>query len=890
MASQPDEPKQQPLLSPGDRVEHFEIIRLLGRGGMGEVYLARDSKLSRKVALKIVRSKAFGDQRALERFLYEAKVTARFNHPHIVTAYSVGDHEGHPYVALEYLEGETLRQRMDRGRLSVVESLEYARTIAAALAEAHDHKILHRDLKPENVVLPPDGRLRVLDFGLAKVVANPEAELAATKTDSTAPTQDTLVRELAGAGSADKTDTGDQGFTGTPFYMAPEQWQAEPSTKATDIWGLGVILYEMLVGERPFQGPTIFVLGSRIISDDPAPALPPPEVPEDERLWPELTVLAARCLDKEGAHRPTATVVAAELRRLIDEGPRLGKPGLLRARWAVPALFVALSVLVVIVVLSVGLGLGMIDGNESNVPGESDSRVMTDVEPEEGRAGTIFGRRMRSSRQVVRLGAVELSRLRGSEIAPAVFWGLLHTDTDGMDLPVLVAERPLQDNGLALPATGGGFEVTWRFRSHLKWSDGTPLTSHDVAFALEVEADPRILDVSTPDDRTIVVTWEDQAAAALESIRPLPRHILRDAFSQGRAGAVVSALRDSPTPVVGPFRVADFAMGESLVLETNRYFVGEPPSIARVEVSRADPDELIRRFETGRLDVILPDAISIEQAQALAERHPEAVHIRPSNVILVLQPDMVHHALLKRAPARRAILQAIDRRALANDIFGGEGRTAHAPTTSELPPGVERYDYDPDAARAALAAIDPSATRALVLVHSDDETHRRIAERVEIDLSAVGLDVSRREVDEREVRVLFRNTRHGGLLLHSIYTSPRQSVLPFMTLARDEGRGDVSMRHSGFNERMATLVERERRTLIPERRVQLRESLWTIYSRRLPTLPLVFPAERIVVHPSLRGWEVPPGDRFGRGLEGWYFVRGSNGAAHNLTGLDDDDR
>lgn len=886
MANQPDDPKPQPLLSQGDSVEHFEIIRLLGRGGMGEVYLARDTKLSRKVALKIVRSKAFGDQRALERFLYEAKVTARFNHPHIVTAYSVGDHEGHPYVALEYLEGETLRRRMDRGHLTVAESLEYGRAIAAALAEAHDHKILHRDLKPENVVLPPDGRLRVLDFGLAKVVVNPEVAFTATTTESNAPTQDTLVRELAGAASADMADTHEQGFTGTPFYMAPEQWQAEPSTEATDIWGLGIILFEMLVGERPFKGPTIFVLGSRVISEDPAPALPPTEIPEAERLWPELAILVARCLDKEGAHRPAAAVVEDELRRLIDEGPRLGKAGRWRKGWVIPALLV---VVVLLLALGVSIGLGSIVGEEASAPDSGQTTVMSDVDPEPNKGGTIFGRRMRSTRKLVRLGAAKVTRLRGSEVAPAVFWGLLHTGTDGNDVPVLVAERPQQDNGQAVPATGGGFEVTWRLRPELKWSDGRPLTARDLAFALEVNADPRVVDVSTPDARTVVVTWEDQATAALESIRPLPRHVLSAAYSEGRADAVFDALRDRPTPVVGPYRVGEFVMGERLVLEVNRHFVGEPPSIARVELSRADPEELIRRFEAGQLDVILPDAISIGQAQTLAERHPDAVHIRPSNVVLVLQPDLHDHELLKRALARRAVLQAIDRRVLASDVFGGEGRIAHAPTIGELPPGVEQYDYDPDAARAALERIDRSASRTLVLIHSDDETERRIAEHVEVDLEAVGLEVSRREVVQQELRTLFRSTRHGGLLLHSIYVSPRHSVLPFMTLTRDARGVDVSRSHSGFNERMASLVERERRALIPERRVQLRESLWTTYSRRLPSLPLVFAAERIVVHPALRGWEVPPGDRFGRGLEGWYFVRDSNGSARNQTGFNNDD-
>jgi serine/threonine protein kinase len=152
-------------------VDHFKVAHLLGRGGMGEVYLARDMQLGRKVALKIVRPEMIGDAQAVERFLFEARVTARFSHPHIVTIYAVGAHEGNPYVALEYLEGRSLRERMQEGVLGSLEAVRIAKEIAEALVEAHRNGVLHRDLKPENVHLPRDGRLRVLDFGLAKAVS-----------------------------------------------------------------------------------------------------------------------------------------------------------------------------------------------------------------------------------------------------------------------------------------------------------------------------------------------------------------------------------------------------------------------------------------------------------------------------------------------------------------------------------------------------------------------------------------------------------------------------------------------------------------------------------------------------------------------------------------------
>ena len=152
-------------------VDHFKVNRLLGRGGMGTVYLCRDTVLGRKIALKIIRPDALGNQETRKRFLLEAQLTARLAHPHIVTLFGVGEHEGTPWVALEYLDGATLKERLSDERPGYRESLRVALAIAQALEEAHSRGVLHRDLKPNNVVLARDGRPRVLDFGLAKLVS-----------------------------------------------------------------------------------------------------------------------------------------------------------------------------------------------------------------------------------------------------------------------------------------------------------------------------------------------------------------------------------------------------------------------------------------------------------------------------------------------------------------------------------------------------------------------------------------------------------------------------------------------------------------------------------------------------------------------------------------------
>ena len=293
---------------PGSIVDHFRIIRLAGQGGMGDVYLSRDIRLGRKVALKMINVARAESPQEVQRFLFEARTTARFNHPHIVTVYAAGVHEGFPYLALEFLDGENLRQRMESAQLSVKEVMRVCLAVAEALCEAHEHGVLHRDLKPENVLIPKDGRVRVVDFGLAKVVSDALGPPTAQDTPAEGP-------GAAMASTQQYAQSMRFGLQGTPSYMSPEQWMGKDVSEASDIWALGVMLFELVVGRRPFEAPTPLQLAAVVANVDPAPTL-------DDALGApqELKDLVARCLEKSAADRPSGPEVVEALQALLSEG------------------------------------------------------------------------------------------------------------------------------------------------------------------------------------------------------------------------------------------------------------------------------------------------------------------------------------------------------------------------------------------------------------------------------------------------------------------------------------------------------------------------------------------------------------------------------------------
>jgi eukaryotic-like serine/threonine-protein kinase len=279
----------------GKRIGRYEVLNLIGRGGMGEVFLAQDASLGRKVALKLLRGDFTRDPDRLRRFQQEARSASALNHPNILTIHEIGHEDSLHFMATEYVEGQTLREYLSHTHLSLGQVLDVAVQVASALAAAHQAGIIHRDIKPENVMLRTDGYVKVLDFGLAKLVG--------------AKTFDPAALTLA------KVETEPGVVMGTFSYMSPEQARGLPVDARTDIWSQGVMIYEMATGRQPFAGETSSDVMSLILQKEPLPlASFWPEIPgELERI-----VRKALCKDKEERYQ-TVKDLLIDLRNLRKE-------------------------------------------------------------------------------------------------------------------------------------------------------------------------------------------------------------------------------------------------------------------------------------------------------------------------------------------------------------------------------------------------------------------------------------------------------------------------------------------------------------------------------------------------------------------------------------------
>jgi Tol biopolymer transport system component len=289
----------------GTRIGPYEVVGWIGAGGMGEVYRARDGRLGRDVAIKLIAETVAGDQAKVRRFEQEARAVGQLSHPNVLAVYDVGFHDGSPYIVSELLEGESLRSLLQNGLLSPRKAVDYARQTAEGLAAAHDKNIVHRDIKPDNLFITADGRVKILDFGIAKLTRRDE--------DS--------------CGTSFTTATAEGLVVGTAGYMSPEQVRGEDVDGRSDIFSCGAVLYEMLAGQPAFVRSTAVDTMSAILKDDPTGALP-------AKVPPGLQRIIARCLEKTREMRfQSARDLAFGLEVLTDTGVAAAQRPKVSIRW-----------------------------------------------------------------------------------------------------------------------------------------------------------------------------------------------------------------------------------------------------------------------------------------------------------------------------------------------------------------------------------------------------------------------------------------------------------------------------------------------------------------------------------------------------------------------------
>jgi eukaryotic-like serine/threonine-protein kinase len=880
-----------------------------------------EAGFERVVAVKRMALALAEDEEFVAMFLHEARLAAHIRSAHVVQTLDLGrGADGTPYLVMDLVVGASVARLMRgaaRRSLSVPPEVATGILVNACsgLQDAHDATgrdgsalgIVHRDVSPHNILVGEDGLAKVADFGIARALGtsgevtrdplrgkvayfSPEqargesldrrsdvfslgivawellsgerlfcAEHPIHTLDRVlhAPIprvdsiRDAVAPQLAAAvGRALERDPNDRYATAGDFETALRDaaqacgFQLHPSTVAD-------FLATCCAEELRHIG---VLLRARTSSVGEPPQVPPPEMP-----GMSTAQMSAQTKTELDPSTLSAETVTQPFRLQHDHEPPATPPARRPGGAQIvrhPVTRIALAVIALLGLALVVLGLwGKTDAPTQ--PRVVQSAVKGPPPPP-------------SSRDLLRVGTTFFNSISSSHLAPALFWNIVESSSDGSVKASFVRQLPTLDNGSATILSGGKFEVRWQLLPSLRWSDGSPLRADDLVMSHRLVPNSHALEARATAEDTAVFVWSDRWANAVEGFEPFPASVYEPLIASGGREAAWEYRKTHATPGLGPYRVTEVQIGERMVMAANPYFAGPPPSIQRVELRCSkDTGRLVEQFERGELDLIVPNSITVEQAEDLKKRRPDAVHLRPSRHYVLLQPDITH-PLLASVEARQALMMAIDRVALTQKVYGRTDLIAHCPVLGLGPGAVKTYSFEPKRAAAQMVQLKLAGTT-LPLFHSTWAVDVQIAELLRDQLEAAGLGIELRPVER--VSKLFREGRHGGLVLYSLRDFGPEVVAAHFNLPALGADFDRSVRHTGFDDWTASLLDREERAIDPLRRAQLKQELWRAFAKRLPLLPLAFLLERVVADPSLRGWEGNPSQRFGNDLERWYFVR-----------------
>lgn len=489
--------------------------------------------------------------------------------------------------------------------------------------------------------------------------------------------------------------------------------------------------------------------------------------------------------------------------------------------------------------------------------------------PERGPRGYPHVDRHASARDVVRIGTLRVATPLANPMRLAVRAGLVRIDEHGARHGELAEQAPAVTNDMLGFLANGHVRVRWHLREGLKWSDGEPLTSEDFRFALGVSPDEHVVEIDTPDTRTLVLTYDSSIASALDGFSPLPAHQLRrEARLDAGYEAVRVAQRTRTLATAGAYRITDFRVDDHVFAEANPHFIGSPPAIRRIELRHFNnADALAAAFQAGTIDIVVPNDLPLELVRTIEGVNPGSTASTTSENMLALSPDF-DVPWLAALDVRRAIAMAIDRDALLRGPLEGLGQVAFTALVGVRPHDLSASAYDPARARSLLEAAGVIGNT-LTITYGRRKFEHDVAAAIAGYLGAVGLAPTLVE-EQPPANGGVRSRNHGGLLLSTIRADDEGDPRRFWNVARTSGRFSDASRNAAYDDATANLVMRWSHALYVERREQLRERIALALPERYPVIPLAFAPDHIVVAPSLDGWD--EGGRFGQSAASWHFT------------------